>query len=114
MKLRGKLSPEPIRTRYYREPVLANLTYIDISKDPFPTPQEAQIWFDLDGEIKSAFVPLRIVNEEKRAVTAALVGEREGKIVVDFPPTNFGHTRFAADEAALEKIAIAVFHPDER
>ena len=113
MKLRGKLGQEPIPMRFYREPVLANLTYIDISKDPFPTPQEAQVWFDLDGEIESAFVPLRIVNEEKRAVTAALVGEIQGKIVVDFPPTNFGQTRFSADEAALKKIAIAVFHPDE-
>ena len=103
--LRGQLSPEP--TRYYVEPVMANLTYSKMTKDPFPTPQEAQVWFELDGETHTAFVPLSIVNEERRTVTAALVGERGEKIIVVFPPTNFGQTKFSATENALEKIVFA-------
>ena len=102
--LRGQLGPESIR--FYVEPVLANLTYSKMTKDPFPTPQEAQVWFELDEETKTAFVPLRIVNEEQGTVTAALIGEYGGKIVVAFPPTNFGQTKFSALEADLEKIAV--------
>ena len=53
-----------------------------------------------------AFVPLRIVDEEKRVVMATLLGESEGKILVSFPPTNFEQTRFSASEQDLEKIAL--------
>ncbi len=101
--LKGQLVPESVR--FYVEPVMANLTYRKMTKDPFPTPQEGQVWFDLDGELRSAFVPLSIVNEARSTVTAALVGEYQGKILVSFPPTNFGQTKFSASEAALEKIA---------
>ena len=101
---KGQLGPEPMR--YYVEPVLAELSYIRMDKDPFPTPQEAQVWFRLDERTKTAFVPLRIVNEERGTVLAALVGEYEGKIVVTFPPTNFGRTTFSAEEAELEKIVV--------
>ena len=104
--LRGKLGPESVR--FYVEPVLANLTYSKITKDPFPTPQEAEVWFELNGETKSAFVPLSIVNEERETVLAALIGEIGGEIVVSFPPTNFGQTKFSAGEADLERIATGV------
>ena len=102
---KGELRPEP-RTRYYVEPVLAELSYYRMHKDPFPTPQEAQVWFRLDDRNKTAFVPLNIVNEERGTVLAGLIGECEGKIVVSFPPTNFGRTTFSADESELEKIAV--------
>ena len=101
--LRGELGPEPLRL--YVKPVLADLTYERLSKDPFPTPQEAQVWFQLGDQLKSAFVPLSIVDEERQTVKAALLGERDGKIFVSFPPTNFGQTRFLSSEANLEKIA---------
>ena len=67
--------------RYYIEPVLTKLNYFKMHKDPFPTPQEAQVWFRLDNRNQTAFVPLSIVNEERQTVTAALVGEHDGKIV---------------------------------
>ena len=102
--LRGQLGPEAIR--FYVEPVLAELAYTKMHKDPFPTPQEAQVWFLLNDELKTAFVPLNIVNEERNTVTAALIGEFQGRIVVSFPPTNFGQTRFSAEEADLEKIFV--------
>ena len=99
--MKGQLAPESVR--FYLEPVMVNLNYSKLTKDPFPTPQEAQVWFDLDGELKTAFVPLGIVDEERGTVTVALVGEFEGKILVSFPPTNFGQTKFSANE----KIAVA-------
>lgn len=101
---KGQLGPEPMR--YYVEPVVAELSYIRMDKDPFPTPQEAQVWFQLDERTKSAFVPLRIVNEERGTVLASLIGERQGRIVVWLPPTNFGQSTFSATESELEKIAV--------
>ena len=104
--LRGTLQPESIR--FYTEPVVVALSYVDIHKDPFPTPEEAQVWFKLNGEDKAAFVPLDIVDEKRKAVWAALIGEYQDKIVVSFPPTNFGQTKFSAEEIHLEKIVIEV------
>ena len=103
---KGQLRPEPSRTRYYVDIVMAELSYFKMDKDPFPTPQEAQVWFRLNDRNQTAFVPLRIVNEERGTVVAALIGEYEGKIVVTFPPTNFGRTTFLADEAELEEIVV--------
>ena len=104
--IRGTLSsPSFARLHLYTDPVNVLLLYDDIDKDPFKTPQEAQVWFRLGKEIKDAFVPLRIVDEAKQTVLATLIGERGGKIVVSFPVTNFGRTRFVADECDLAKIA---------
>ena len=102
---KGTLQPEQMRL--YAEPVAAALRYVKIQKDPFSTPQEAQVWFQLNGVRRTAFVPLDIVDEASEAVTATLPGECKGKIVVSFPPMNFGQTRFSADEADLEKIVVA-------
>ncbi len=101
---KGTLQPEQLRL--YMEPVAATLRYVDMDKDPFPTPQEAQVWFKLGEGRKTAFVPLYIVDEERQTVIATLLGERGDKIVVSFPPTTFGQTRFSAYEADLDKIAI--------
>ena len=100
--VRGELQPEPLR--WYMKPVLADLAYDTISKDPFPTPQEAQVWFNFGDARKSAFVPLFIVDEEKLTVKAALLGEQGGEIFVSFPPTNFGQTRFFLSPECLDKI----------
>ena len=100
--VRGELQPEPLR--WYMKPVLADLAYDAISKDPFPTPQEAQVWFNFGDARKSAFVPLFIVDEEKLTVKAALLGEQGGEIFVSFPPTNFGQTRFLLSPECLDKI----------
>ena len=99
---KGELAPETLRQ--YTEPVLAILGYEEIQKDPFPTPQEAQVGFRIGSNFLYAFVPLSIVDEENKTVKATLFGEWKGKILVSFPPTNFGHTRFYASEEDLEKI----------
>ncbi len=101
--LRGELGPEPLR--WYVKPVIAELYYDSITKDPFPTPEEAQVWFRLGDKLQSAFVPLFIVDEEHKTVRAALLGEQGREIYVSFPPTNFGQTRFFSSEDNLEKIA---------
>ena len=103
--LRGELGPEPLR--WYMKPVVADLHYDSITKDPFPTPEEAQVWFRLGDKLQSAFVPLFIVNEENGTVRAALLGEQDTKIYVSFPPTNFGQTRFMASEENLKEIAMS-------
>ena len=101
--LGGKLGPEPLRL--YIKPVLVELSYEELSKDPFQTPQEAQVWFRLGDQRKSAFVPLSIVDEESRTVRVVFLGERDGEIFVSFPPTNFGQTRFFSSEHNLSRIA---------
>jgi hypothetical protein len=57
------------------------------------------------GSKKIAFVPLFIVDEANQTVQAALLGERGDMILVSFPPTNFGQTRFLSDEDSLMRIA---------
>ena len=99
---KGELGPEPMR--FYTEPVIASLMYHKITKDPFPTPQEAQVWFNLIDQLQTAFVPLYLVDEEKGTVTATLVGEFQGEILVSFPPTNFGQTKFSVRADVLERI----------
>ena len=103
--IRGKLAPEREWLRQYVEPVFVDLAYEEIEDDPFPTPQEAQVLFLLGDKRQTAFVPLAIVNKSERTVKAALLGELKDRILVVFPPTNFGQTRFFAESKDLEDIA---------
>ena len=104
--IRGQLTSEPEgeRFRSYVTNVYVNLPYNKIDLDPFPTPEEAQIWLEIGSEEKVAFVPLRIVDKEACTVKAAFLGERGNEILVAFPPCNFGHTRFYADIVDLETL----------
>ena len=63
--LRGNFALDQELMRLYEQPVMANISYCKITKDPFPTPQEAQVWFNMGQEEQTAFVPLRIVNRTK-------------------------------------------------
>ena len=45
--IRGRLEPELAQLHSYIDPVEVALRYDDMDKDPFPTPQEAQVWFKL-------------------------------------------------------------------
>lgn len=103
MELRGVLGPEPLQ--YYQQARIIDLSYSEITKDPFPTPEEAEVCFALGLGAQYAFVPLRIVNESEKTVRAVLVGEQGGMIMVSFPPTNFGQTSFFASEEDLVAIA---------
>ena len=105
MQIRGNLRPRMETMQPYEETVYVNLEYCSIVKDPFLTPQEAVVRLDMGDLKKEAFVPLRIVDEERSTVCAALVGEARNEIYVLFPPTNFGQTRFYATEQQLKRIA---------
>ena len=105
MAIKGHLGPEATALRYYQGAVLVDLTYEKILEDPFPTPQEAKVWFKLGAETQTACVPLFLVDKVSRTAKAELLGESDGKILVSFPPTNFGQTRFYAFEEDLEAIA---------
>ena len=103
---RGTLPPRQESLQHYEDVVYVDLAYSEIVMDPFPTPQEATVTFNLGEEKPFAFVPLRIVDEDRGVVEAALVGELgENKILVAFPPTNWGQSKFTATVEQLESIA---------
>ena len=93
--------------RHFSNSALVDLCYVAIENDPFPTPQEAEVWFQIGDRLQSAFVPLNWVDTERKTAKAALIGESGGEILVSFPPTNFGQTRFYAPKEDLERIAVS-------
>ena len=103
MQIQGTFGPATLR--YYSQTILVDLPYSTIEKDPFPTPQEAEVCFLLGEEKVFAFVPLSIVDEEHQTVRVALVGEKEGKVFATLPPTNFGQSSFYASKSDLESVA---------
>ena len=98
------VQPAP-KLRRYEEIAYLLLPYEEIIHDPFPTPEEAHVSFFLGREKRGAYVPLRIVDEEAKTVRAALLGEADGHVLLDFPPTNFGHTSFYAEIEDLKALA---------
>lgn len=106
----GRLMPvQPApKLRRYEEVAYVVLPYDEIVLDPFPTPEEAHVSFFLGEEKKGAYVPLRIVNQEAKTVKAALLGEAEGHVLLDFPPTNFGHSSFYAEIEALKALTESI------
>lgn len=97
------VQPAP-KLRRYEEVFYLPLPYEEIVHDPFPTPEEAHVSFNLGGNKKGAYVPLRIVDEDAKTVRAALLGEADGYVLLDFPPTNFGHTSFYAEIEELKAL----------
>ena len=92
---------------FYHAPIMVGVQYEEITKEPLDPPQEAQAWFQVNGERKPAFVPLYAVDEEqKRAFGAIIAKSNENVVIVEFPPTTFGQSRFTAHRDDLEKIAI--------
>ena len=90
--------------RWYEKPVVVELRYAQLWKDPFPEPWEAEVQFDLGAEKPNAFTRLNLIDEQNGTARATLLGERNGEVLVAFPPTNFGETKFYADSDALLKI----------
>ena len=99
----AKLRP-PEEFRMYEKPVVVELRYVEMWKDPFPEPWEAEVQFDLGDQQKYAFTRLNLIDEENQTARAALLGERNGDVLVAFPPTNFGETKFYANADNLLKI----------
>ena len=95
---------KPMEFHTYENPMVVELQYVEIWKDPFPEPWEAEVQFDLGAEQKFAFTRLNLIDEENRTARAALLGERNGDVLVAFPPTNFGETKFYANSDDLLKI----------
>ena len=108
MAFTGKIADllEQPSFRHFSNSMLVDLSYVDIENDPFPTPQEAEVWFEIGEKRQSAFVPLFCVDKDRKTAKAALIGESGGEILVSFPPTNFGQTRFYASKEDLERIAV--------
>ena len=91
----------------YHAPIMVGVRYEEITKEPLDPPQEAQAWFQVNGERKTAFVPLYAVDEEQhRAFGAIIAGSQDNVVMVEFPPTTFGQSRFTAQKEDLEKIVI--------
>ena len=109
MAFTGKIADllEQSGFRRFSSGILVDLSYVDIENDPFPTPQEAEVWFEIGERRQSAFVPLFCVDRDGKTAKAALIGESGGEILVSFPPTNFGQTRFYASKEDLERIAVS-------
>lgn len=104
--LRGELRPRLDSLNRYTRPIIVDLYYADMCKDPFSEPWEAEIRLRLGDRLQKIFAPLFLVNEENGTVRASLVGEKsDGQIFVHFPPTNWGQTRFYATEDELLSIA---------
>ena len=104
--LRGELRQRPDSLQRYRRPIIVDLHYESMTKDPFSEPWEAEIRLRLGDRLQRIFTPLFLVNEENGTVRASLVGEKnDGQIFVHFPPTNWGQTRFYATEDELMSIA---------
>ena len=63
------------------------------------------------GKKRSSYiVPYRIVEEDAGTVAASLMGEREGRILVSFPPTSFGQSKFSATYKDLAQITVSSFY----
>lgn len=103
----GELAPAVESMRPYRQAVVVKLPYEEIVEDPFQTPEEAQIWFDVGGVRKNAFVPLTVVDKDAGMVSALVIGERGCEALIVFPPTNFGETRLYLDAKALQDFVYA-------
>lgn len=92
---------------FYHAPIMVGILYDNITKEPLEPPQEAQAWFQVNGERKTAFVPLYAVDEVHRRAFGAIIADSiENLVIVEFPPTTFGQSRFTAQKEDLEKIMI--------
>jgi hypothetical protein len=94
---------------FYDQPIYVGLSYAEITKEPVSRPQEAEAIFQINGKQEVAFVPLYAVNEEDRRAFGAIIGaveENEEKLIVEFPPTTLGQSRFTALKSDLDSIAI--------
>jgi hypothetical protein len=91
---------------FYEEPIMVGVRYEKIMKEPRDEPQEAEARFQVNGESKKAFVPLYAVDENECRAFGAIIGDSGGKVIVEFPPTTLGQSRFTALKEDLDRIAI--------
>ena len=106
--LRGELDWDPDPFRHYKRPVVARLRYEGLRKSDFFS--EVVVSLCVGEQTEDFIVPHHVVDEETGTVAAALVGERGGKILVRFPPTNFDTSTFKAAYEDLARITEASFY----
>jgi hypothetical protein len=92
--------------RFHERPIMVGVRYEDIIKEPVSVPQEAEARFQVNGKEEIAFVPLYAVNEDDCRAFGAIVGGDDNEVIVEFPPTTLGQSRFTALRADFDKIAI--------
>ena len=105
--LRGELVRETFRQ--YTRPVVARLRYERLSKPEFFFPDIVAVDVLVCEELHCLEVPYRVVDEETGTVAATLHGEKDGKILVKFPPTSFGQAGFMATHEDLARITKSSF-----
>ena len=106
--LRGELGQEPFRN--YKKVVVARLRYSELSKTEGFFPDAVAVSVRVGEETEQFIVPYRIVEEDAGTVAASLMGEREGRILVSFPPTSFGQSKFSATYEDLAHITVSSFY----
>ena len=106
--LRGEFGQEPFRN--YKKVVVARLRYSELSKTEGFFPDAVAVSVRVGEETEQLIVPYRIVGEDAGTVAASLMGEREGRILVSFPPTSFGQSKFSATYKDLAHITVSSFY----
>lgn len=106
------LSPEP-KFRYFSDPVFVDFPYHKLAKGPFvEPPAEWAVAFDIDGDVKSAFVPSFSVDEDSGTVRAALVGKIDDRVLVRLAITQLGSATFYVSEERLVDLVPALADMD--
>ncbi len=106
--LRGELGLEPYR--HYKKVVVARLRYSELSKTEGFFPDAVAVSVCVGEATENLIVPYRVVEEETGTVAASLMGEREGRILVSFPPTSFGQSQFSATYEDLAQVTVSSFY----
>ena len=91
---------------FYNQPTQIRLSYAEITKEPISQPQEAEAIFHINGKQEIAFVPLYAVDEQNNSASGSIIGIIDDKLIVEFPPTTLGQSRFTALESDLDHITI--------
>ena len=78
----------PELPRWYREPREVAVRIEKIEKGPFP--EEVAISVRLNGESQTALVPAATIDENKKTVTALLIGEYANYALVALPASSMG------------------------
>ncbi|MBI4201293.1 MAG: hypothetical protein HY531_03265 [Chloroflexi bacterium] len=91
----------PEQPRWYRTPEEFDLPIEAIEKGPFA--EEVAISVRINGGVKSAFVPASAVDQKKKTVKAAKVGEIGSFVLVSLPPGSMGRTTLLVAPQAIPR-----------
>ena len=101
--MQPELTPE--QPRWYLSPREVVLKLEVIKKGPFE--EEVAILIRLNGESKTAFVPLSEVDEDKKTVRAFALGEIGNLVLVELPSGSMGKTLLQMNPVTLKEIEVA-------